>query len=472
MDSGTTPATITAATWGQRNWDELLSYIEQKSVIPILGPDLVLVERNGKGMTLEQYVALELATKLELPVKVVGELPSLHHVMCLYYQLNPDASKRYPYTVVPQILKQATFAPPAPLRQLAEITDFALYVNTTFDSLLFDTLNQVRYGRQVGIEQVTYWYKEPADFKESLAALHRDNRALVFHLLGQACANPNSYVLTEEDLLEFVYALQSVSHSPKNLLGELATHNLLFIGEVFPDWLKRLVLRTTKGARLSGIQDTSVFADSRTPKEEGLKTFLRHFSGHTWIYSDGPIEFVAQLHRRWRERNPGSPLQATVPFVPPAREMPPEVIFLSYNRENKDAVIRLKSCLEKAGLPVWFDLEQLEIGENWPNRIAGNIKSCLLFMPVMSRVTSAERRDVFFRVEWNQAVKKREKFHQDEVFILPVVVDDLPRGPAESEFPGTNITRAEGGELNERTVESIQRVYASALAAHRARQKR
>jgi hypothetical protein len=25
MDSGTTPATIAASTWGQRNWDELLS---------------------------------------------------------------------------------------------------------------------------------------------------------------------------------------------------------------------------------------------------------------------------------------------------------------------------------------------------------------------------------------------------------------------------------------------------------------
>lgn len=472
MESGTIPATAAPTTWGQRNWDELLSYIEQKSVIPILGPDLVLVERNGKGMTLEQYVALELASKLDLPATSVGELPSLHQVMCLYYQHNPEASKRYPYTVVPQILKHASFPPPEPLRKLAEITDFALYVNTTFDSLLFDTLNQVRYGRQVGIEQITYWYKEPADFKESISALHRDNRASVFHLLGQACANPNSYVLTEEDLLEFVYALQSVSHSPKNLLGELATHNLLFIGEVFPDWLKRLVLRTSKGGRLSGIQDTSVFAGSKTSGEEGLKTFLRLFSGHTWVYSEGPVEFVSQLHRRWRERNPGSPVQATVPFVPPPREMPPEVIFLSYNRENKDAVIRLKSCLEKAGLPVWFDLEQLEIGENWPNRIAGNIKSCLLFMPVMSRVTAAERRDVFFRVEWNQAVKKREKFHQDEVFILPVVVDDLPRGPAESEFPGTNITRALGGELDERTVESIQRVYAAALAAHRARPKR
>lgn len=467
MNSGTTPAAAVASIWSQRNWDELLSYIEQKSVIPVLGPDLVLVEREGRKMTLEQYVALELAQRLELPAASLGESPSLHLVMCLYYQLNPDASKRYPYTVVPQILKQATFPTPEPLRQLAEITDFALYVNTTFDTLLFDTLNQVRYGRVVGIEQITYWYKEPADFKESLAALQRGNRAAVFHLLGQACANPNSYVLTEEDLLEFVYALQSVSHSPKNLLAELATHNLLFIGEVFPDWLKRLMLRTSKGSRLSGIQDTSVFADTRTAGEEGLKTFLHHFSGHTWIYADGPVEFVSQLHRRWRERNPGSPVQATVPFVPPAREMPPEVIFLSYNRENKEAVIHIKNRLEKAGLPVWYDLDQLEIGENWPSRIAGNVKGCLLFLPVMSKITAAERRDVFFRVEWNQAIKKRERFHADEVFVLPIVVDDLPRQQAESEFPGTNVTRALDGELDDRTVESIQRVYATALAAHR-----
>jgi hypothetical protein len=472
MNSGTTPASTAAATWGQRNWDELLSYIEQKSVIPVIGPDLVLVEREGRTVTLEQYVALELARRLELPPEAVGESPSLHLVMCLYFQFNPDASKRYPYTVVPQILKQASFPSPEPLRLLAEITDFALYINTTFDSLLYETLNRVRYGRQVGVEQVTYWYKEPADFKETLAALDRAGRAVVFHLLGQACANPNSYVLTEEDLLEFVYALQSVSHSPKNLLAEMATHNLLFIGEVFPDWLKRLLLRTSKGGRLSAIQDTSVFADSRTAGEEGLKTFLHHFSGHTWIYSDGPVEFVTQLHRRWRERNPGSPVQTTVPFVPPPREMPPEVIFLSYNRENKDAVLRIKNRLEKAGLPVWYDLDQLEIGENWPSRIAGNVKNCLLFVPVMSRVTAAERRDVFFRVEWNQAIRKRERFHADEVFLLPVVVDDLSRSEAESEFPGTNVTRAPDGELDDRTVESIQRVYATALAARRDLEKR
>jgi len=34
------------------------------------------------------------------------------------------------------ILRETTFAPPKALRQLAEISDFDLFVTTTFDSLL------------------------------------------------------------------------------------------------------------------------------------------------------------------------------------------------------------------------------------------------------------------------------------------------------------------------------------------------
>lgn len=466
MDSGTTPATSAEATWDQTNWEELLDYIKQKSVIPIIGPDLVLVERGGKTVTLELHVALELAGKLGLPAAAVGEAPSLHRVMCLYYDLNPKGSKRYPYTVVPKILKQTAFKTPEPLRQLAEITDFHLYVNTTFDSLLADTLNQVRYGGQVGIEQITYWYKEPADLTETLAEMKSANRAAVFHLLGQACANPNSYVLTEEDLLEFMHALQSESHSPKQVLAELATHNLLFIGEVFPDWLKRLLLRKAKNEKLSSLKDTNVLADWRVPGEEGLRTFLQHFgSGLAWIYPNGPVEFVAELHRRWREENPGSPVQDTVPYVPPAREMPPGVIFLSYHAGNRAAVIRIKNRLEKAGLPVWFDKQDVEPGELYTPRIVGNIKSCLLFMPVISRVTEADSRDKYFRTEWHLAKEKRTRFREDQVFIIPVVVDDLPSTEAEKEFPGTTVCRAGDGELDDRAVESIQGTFARALAA-------
>lgn len=466
--SQSAPGTLDAA-WGQQNWEELLDYIKQKTVIPIIGPDLVLVEREGKTVTLDLHVALELAAKLGLPPGVVGETPSLHRVMCAYYELNPKGSKRYPYTVVPKILKQTTFKTPEPLRQLAEITDFHLYINTTFDTLLVDTLNQVRYGGQVGVEQITYWYKEPADLQQSLAELQNANRAAVFHLLGQACANPNSYVLTEEDLLEFMHALQSESHSPKRVLDELATHNLLFIGEVFPDWLKRLLLRKAKNEKLSSLRNTNVLADSRGPGEESLRTFLQHFgSGLAWMYPDGPTHFVAELHRRWREENPGTSLQETVPFVPPPKEMPPGAVFLSYAAADRNAVIAIKHRLEKAGVPVWFDKADLGPGDIYPPRIAANIKSCLLFMPVISRSTEKASRDRYFRSEWNAAKDKGSRFRDDEIFIIPVIVDDLPSAQAELEFPKVTTSRAVEGALDDKAVEWIAAVYAKALAASKA----
>ena len=44
------------------------------------------------------------------------------------------------------IMREATFAPSPALLKLAEITDFDLYVSTTFDSLLEDAINAARCG--------------------------------------------------------------------------------------------------------------------------------------------------------------------------------------------------------------------------------------------------------------------------------------------------------------------------------------
>jgi hypothetical protein len=70
MEPGTTVSPATTGSWRQRTWDELLARIEDRQVVPIVGPDLVLVERNGAPLTLERYVALELAVQLDLAQRV------------------------------------------------------------------------------------------------------------------------------------------------------------------------------------------------------------------------------------------------------------------------------------------------------------------------------------------------------------------------------------------------------------------
>lgn len=471
MEPSPTPSPAAAGTWRQRTWDELLARIEDGQVVPIVGPDLVVVERDGVALTLERYVALELATQLDLG-QIVGREPSLNEVMCAYFEQIPSGETRTtPYTLIPEILRQVKFAPPVPLRQLAEITDFTLFVTTTFDTLLADALNLVRFGGERGTSSIVYRYNKREDLSCTVAELRERGQPTVVHLLGQVSSSP-TYVLTEEDLLEFLYALQSAEYRPKNLLAELAEHHLLVIGEHFSDWLARLFLRTTKGRKLSQYQDfTEILADSRTSREAGLVTFLSHFSTHTRIFpGGGAVEFVAELHRRWRERNPAVATAARAPFVPPAKEIPKQAVFLSYAREDLDAVKRLKGALERAGLPVWFDMEQIKGGQDWERRIAENVRSCALFVPVMSQHTSAQTRDAYFRVEWNGAIERTQRMKAGEVFITPVVVDQLSRGEASSEFPANlklHIERAEGGELPAGILEHLAREYARITAITR-----
>jgi TIR domain-containing protein/SIR2-like protein len=464
MEPGTTPSPATTGSWRQRTWDELLARIEDRQVVPIVGPDLVMVERAGTALPLERYVALELAAQLDLPQRA-GPEASLNEVMCTYFEnLPPGETRTTPYTLIPEILRQARFTPPAALRQLAEITDFTLFVTTTFDTLLADALNAVRFNGEKGTSSIVYRYNKREDLACTVAELRERGQPTVYHLLGQVSSSP-TYVLTEEDLLEFLYALQSAEYRPKNLLAELAEHHLLVIGEHFSDWLARLFLRTTKGRKLSQYQDfTEILADSRTSRETALVTFLSHFSTHTRIFpGGGAVEFVSELHRRWRERHPAAATPAKTPFVPPPREIPKQAVFLSYAREDLEAVKRLKSLLEKAGISVWFDMEQIKGGQDWERRIAENVRSCALFIPVMSRHTAAQTRDAYFRVEWNGAIERTQRMKSGEVFITPIVVDQLSRQEAAGEFPDNlklHIERAEAGELAAEALAHLTEEYA------------
>ena len=52
------------------------------------------------------------------------------------------------------ILREATFAPPLALRQLAQITDFNLFVTTTFDGYLEQAINAERFGGAQSTEEI------------------------------------------------------------------------------------------------------------------------------------------------------------------------------------------------------------------------------------------------------------------------------------------------------------------------------
>jgi class 3 adenylate cyclase len=111
-----------------------------------------------------------------------------------------------------------------------------------------------------------------------------------------------TYVISDEDLLEFICGLQSEHLAPEKLFHELEHNHLLLIGGNFTNWLARLFLRMAKRRRLSDPRDVGeVLADGHSSTDRRLMSFLQQVSLRTRVYS-GAAQFVDELHRRWSAR--------------------------------------------------------------------------------------------------------------------------------------------------------------------------
>src|SRR5262249_5356112 len=160
----------------------------ERSVIPIVGPDLLHVEIDGDTVLLNQYLARRLAQTYRLPADNLPAERPLNAVVCQLLRLRKD---RYGICDdVFQIMKEAAVRPSRPLRQLAEITDFNLFVSTTFDSLLEKAINEVRFGNTPGTLSIAYSPRKVDDLPSGKDKLPRPT---VYYLMGKLSAT-GSYV--------------------------------------------------------------------------------------------------------------------------------------------------------------------------------------------------------------------------------------------------------------------------------------
>jgi len=442
------------ATLDDDAWEDLLNFIEERRVIPIIGPELLQVDTDSGPRLLYDWIAEKLAGKLNVDTNDLPEPYTLNDVVCWF--LAARGRREEVYTRVRSILRDATFTPPLALRQLARIADFDLFVTTTFDPLLEQAVNLERFQGAQSTEVIAYCPNRVADLP---AERERLQRPVVYHLLGRLSASP-TYVISDEDTLEFICALQSEHLTPEKLFHELEHNHLLLIGSSFTNWLAQLFLRMAKRHRLSDPRDVGeVLADSHSDSDGRLVTFLQQVSVRTRIYS-GAGKFVDELHRRWTlRRKPGQVIDLAAPqrFLPPEREMPDNAVFVSYAREDLAAVQRLKAGLDAAGVTTWFDLERLESGDDYDRKIQRNIARCSYFIPIVSATTD-RRLEAYFRREWSYALDRARNIAEGALFVLPVSIDDTDAGAAHvpERFRALHFTKLPGGEVTPEFARRLQ----------------
>jgi hypothetical protein len=178
--------------------------------------------------------------------------------------------------------------------------------------------------------------------------------------------------------------------------------------------------------------------------------FLQQVSVRTRIYR-GAERFVDELHRRWQaRRKPAKPTAALAParFLPPAREMPDNAVFISYARDDLPAVQQIKAGLEAAGITTWFDMDRLEVGDDYDRKIQRNIARCSYFIPVVSSTTQ-RRLEGYFRREWSYAIDRVRNMADGALFILPVTIDSTTAGEAlvPDKFKALHFSQLPGGQV-------------------------
>jgi TolB-like protein len=138
---------------------------------------------------------------------------------------------------------------------------------------------------------------------------------------------------------------------------------------------------------------------------------------------------------------------------------PSHAVFLSYASQDTQAAQKICEALRAAGIEVWFDQSELRGGDAWDQSIRKHIKTCALFVPVISKHTH-DRDEGYFRLEWKLAVDRSHLISANRAFLLPVVIDDTRENDENvpDSFRDVQWTRLPGGETPPAFVERIQRL--------------
>ena len=400
------------------DWQDLLYAIEEGKVAPIVGRDLLIVETGEGPQPFHRLVATRLAGELGIRTDLLPPDFDTNDVACVHKESlkNPADLNR----AVNRILRSLRFEPPEPLKTLAEIPPFQLFISTTVDTQLEDALARVRGSRPAVASFPPT--NELLDFDE---AAMKTQGSFVFHILGRVSAS-SDFAVTEGQMLEQMHLFMTADGRPQRLIAKLQKSHLLIIGVSFPGWLARFLLRVSRNKPLwEGRQITEVFADSSSLKKD-FSDFLAHFSSQqSHIYTDGsPLDFVRELHARWFKLHP--------PDAPPAPERTdwtPGCVFISYANEDRESAFHLANQLTKANLEVWID-RSLTAGDDYNARIRYHIKESAAFVAVLSKNTNNEYGPGrYFGREWYEACEVNKGFMgQDRRFLFPVIVDGSPPG--------------------------------------------
>jgi len=386
----------------QSDWDELLDFISDRQLTPILGKEIYKFRKDDILIPIDEYLSGQI-----LESNYVTDQPALPLTKAVNYLVNEKKVKSMDITrKLKSMVKEINFEFPL-LTEFLGITDLNYYINTgVYNNVLENNLTQIRKQTATSIN---FSINEPFSDCDDLERLRAP---FVFNVFG-SLLNTVDPALSEEDMLEYIGYFKEKMKNAINLINALKNKNLLFIGCSFPDWMVRFCLRllSNEAMRDWGSKRTIVVVNDVSDLRKMQNEFLKNYDVVTYEGNTG--DFVHELSRQWKHKNPTA--------------VKNKMIFLSYTIKDKEAVENLKKAMEGIkNVTCWYDNREITPGDHFKTEIAKNIKSADLFIPLIS-ANSLMHKDGYVQLEWFTAdnVNTFRKIDGNMgKYLMPVVIDD------------------------------------------------
>jgi len=403
--------------FSEETWNELLNLIELQKVVPIVGRALSLVDTgDGHQVPVLNAVVDRLAARLSIAPRSPPWTLS---------DLFVESARKTIYSADSfhlMLRRELDAATPdlAPLKLLAEIRDFRLFLSTGIDGFLERAVTEVRGAKGEAVRTIAF---APDGYHDLPDRLQDSDGVTVFKLLGGRQTCPN-WAVTVENSLEFVMALYGEKYRPVNLLDAIKERHLLVIGCQIPDWYGRFLLRCLRGGAVTAERST-ILIENTCDADEAFAAYVRSFGHRAFVVPGDAVGFVDELHRRWTERphvEPESdPANTTGPSRPYPSESAPHKVFLSYSHDDNNEAEKLYRFLSDKRVDVWKDDEGgLPPASDWDTVIKRRIADCACFVPLVTPNTTKES-ESYFWAEWKSAVERTRRQDPDRRFVFPVL---------------------------------------------------
>ncbi len=426
---------VDCSNLSERNWELLLEAIDNKRVVPIIGDEFFYIIENGEKISVNDFLIEKLSEKFRVKSEHVDftsisdaiELENFMNYKIRFINAQTDI-----YYEIHQLLQTQKIHVHESLKQLLKLNRFPLILTTSFIPRL-DTLLEQGECRYVSLS-----YNRSADSDIKPTMIHGEN-PIIYHLFGNCSKIRKSYMVTEEDLLEYMHLWHESEARPPYLTKYLSNKFLMVLGCNYPNWLFRFFWHSIRNFSLIPQPDNdnkimevmqAIVSVDKVRDDADLERFLSRI--HTSVYQCSE-EFIRELTLHWNDYASNADTNDVQTQEERKSAIEGIDVFISYASEDREDVRHLAETLKSLGATVWFDERDLTLSDKYEDEIREAINKAKRFMPVLSH-TTMKQEPRFFRKEWAIAHKVLDdRFGLP--FFAPVIIDNC--APTDERIPST-----------------------------------